>query len=92
MPSDRSKRGRDLGVTADARTDARERSMLLLYEAHSKRLPVADVVDAQVVRPDELTRTLALGVEEHRRAGPARPGHGLLGGSSHGGRSGLSDG
>ena len=66
MPSDRSKRARDLGVSADARTDARERSMLLLYEAHSKRLPVVDVVNAQVVRPDELTRTLAIGVDEHR--------------------------
>ena len=67
MPSDRSRRSREpLGLEGDARTDARERALLLLYEAHSKKLPVAEVVAAQVVRPDELTRTLVHGVEAHR--------------------------
>lgn len=50
----------------DARTDARERSMILLYEAASKSLPVSEVVEAQVVSPDALTRLLVLGVDEHR--------------------------
>jgi N utilization substance protein B len=53
-------------LDGDARTDARERSMILLYEAASKSLPVSDVVDAQVVSPDALTRLLVLGVDQHR--------------------------
>lgn len=40
--------------------------MILLYEAASKSLPVNEVVDAQVVEPDALTRLLVLGVAEHR--------------------------
>lgn len=40
--------------------------MILLYEAASKQVPVRDVIDAQVVPPDELTRLLVLGVDEHR--------------------------
>ena len=53
-------------LEGDARSDARERSMILLYEAASKSLPVRDVVDGQVVEPDALTRLLVLGVDEHR--------------------------
>lgn len=66
MAEHRSRRRRTLGVEGDERSDARERSLLLLYEAASKRLPVAEVLAAQVVEPDELTRTLVLGVEAHR--------------------------
>jgi N utilization substance protein B len=55
-----------VGLDGDVRSDARERSMVLLYEAASKSLPVSEVLDAQVVEPDELTRLLALGVDEHR--------------------------
>jgi N utilization substance protein B len=54
------------GLDGDARTDARERSMILLYEAASKQVPVQEVIDAQVVPPDELTQLLVLGVDEHR--------------------------
>jgi N utilization substance protein B len=53
-------------VEGDARTDARERSMILLYEAASKSLPISEVVESQVVSPDALTRLLVLGVDEHR--------------------------
>lgn len=66
MAEHRSRRRRTLGVEGDERSDARERSLLLLYEAASKRLPVAEVLAAQVVEPAELTRTLVLGVEAHR--------------------------
>jgi N utilization substance protein B len=52
-------------LDGDARSDARERSMILLYEAASKSLPVAEVVAGQVVEPDELTRLLVLGVAQH---------------------------
>jgi transcription antitermination protein NusB len=54
-------------IEGDVRTDARERSMILLYEAASKSLPVSEVVEAQVVSPDALTRLLVLGVDEHRQ-------------------------
>lgn len=40
--------------------------MILLYEAASKQVPVQEVIDAQVVPPDELTQLLVLGVDEHR--------------------------
>lgn len=53
-------------LLGDERTDARERALLLLYEAHTKGIPAADVLAAQVVRPDELTRDLVEGVAEHR--------------------------
>lgn len=46
----------------DERTDARERAMMLLYEADNRRIPVADVVAAQVLGIDELTTTLIDGV------------------------------
>jgi N utilization substance protein B len=50
----------------DERSDARERALLLLFEAASKRVEPADVLEAQVVVPDDLTRELVLGVAEHR--------------------------
>ncbi len=40
--------------------------MMLLYEASSKAIPATEVLDAQVVEPDELTRLLVTGVELHR--------------------------
>jgi N utilization substance protein B len=52
--------------TDDARSDARERAMLLFYEADTKHIPVADVADAQVVPIDALTRLLVDGTAAHR--------------------------
>ncbi len=50
----------------DERSDARERSLYLLYEAHSKGISPSDALALQVLEPDELTRLLVTGVEEHR--------------------------
>ncbi len=51
----------------DERSDARERALILLYEAESKSMAPTGVADAQVLRPDELTLTLVGGVETHGR-------------------------
>lgn len=50
----------------DDRTDARERALLLLYEAESKGAAPTEVLAAQVLPPDDLTQLLVKGVEEHR--------------------------
>jgi transcription antitermination protein NusB len=47
----------------DERSDARERSLYLLYEAHSKGIAPAATIDLQVVEPDELTQELVRGVD-----------------------------
>lgn len=52
----------------DARSDARERALYLLYEAHSKGIDPADTLDLQVIRPDDLTVELVQGVAAHRDA------------------------
>lgn len=46
----------------DERSDARERALYLLYEAHSKGIAPADTIDLQVIEPDTLTRELVVGV------------------------------
>jgi N utilization substance protein B len=46
----------------DERSDARERALYLLYEAHSKGIDAADTIDLQVIEPDELTQQLVRGV------------------------------
>ena len=46
----------------DERSDARERALYLLYEAHSKGIAPADTIELQVIEPDELTQQLVLGV------------------------------
>ena len=56
------RRSRQIGVEDD-RSDARERALILLYEAESKSVAPSDVVDAQVLPPDELTLTLVDGVQ-----------------------------
>lgn len=66
MADDRSRRQRPLGLEGDRRSEARERAMLLLYEALTKQIPVDDVIAAQVTTPDEMTISLARGVEERR--------------------------
>jgi len=51
----------------DERSDARERALILLYEAESKSMAPTDVVDVQVLPPDELTQRLVAGVEHNGR-------------------------
>ena len=50
----------------DERSDARERALYLLYEAHSKGIAPADALALQVLEPDALTTQLVAGVGEHR--------------------------
>ena len=47
----------------DERSDARERALHLLYEAQSKGISINEVIDAQVVMPDDLVLLLARGAE-----------------------------
>ena len=46
----------------DERSDARERALYLLYEAHSKGIEPSATIDLQVIEPDPLTKDLVLGV------------------------------
>jgi len=46
----------------DERSDARERALYLLYEAHSKGIDPSATIELQVVEPDDLTQELVLGV------------------------------
>jgi N utilization substance protein B len=50
----------------DERSDARERALYVLYEAHSKGVPASEALAAQTLAPDELTSLLVNGVEAHR--------------------------
>lgn len=52
----------------DERSDARERALYLLYEAHSKAIAPSDALALQVLQPDELTTLLVTGVEEHQES------------------------
>jgi N utilization substance protein B len=52
----------------DERSDARERALYLLYEAHSKGIAPADTIDLQVIEPDQLTQELVRGVDAHLAA------------------------
>ncbi len=47
----------------DERSDARERALYLLYEAHSKGITPSDALSLQVLQPDALTVMLVQGVE-----------------------------
>ena len=47
----------------DARSDARERALHLLYEAHAKNELGNQVVDAQVLPVDELVKEIVAGVD-----------------------------
>ena len=51
---------------AESRRSARERALELLYEAESKAVPVADVLEGLPVAPDPLAVELAAGVDDHR--------------------------
>lgn len=50
----------------DDRSDARERALILLYEAESKDIAPRAVLATQVLPTDELTRVLVEGVEDHQ--------------------------
>ena len=50
-------------ANVDERSDARERALHLLYEAQSKGISVEEVINAQVVEPEELVLVLARGAE-----------------------------
>jgi N utilization substance protein B len=47
----------------DERSDARERALYLLYEAHSKGIAPSATIDIQVLEPDALTQELVRGVD-----------------------------
>jgi N utilization substance protein B len=49
----------------DDRSDARERALYLLYEAHSKEISPTDALAVQVLEPDALTTLLVSGVDAH---------------------------
>ena len=59
------------GLTAcdrpDERSDARERALYLLYEAHSKGIAPSATIELQVIEPDELTQQLVEGVGRRSR-------------------------
>jgi N utilization substance protein B len=49
----------------DERSDARERALILLYEAESKGIAPSEVLAAQISPADDLTVVLVTGVEAH---------------------------
>ncbi|MGA1439492.1 MAG: transcription antitermination factor NusB [Ilumatobacteraceae bacterium] len=49
----------------DERSDARERALTLLYEAHSKGIDPAATIPLQVIEPDQMTCDLVTGVGRH---------------------------
>ena len=66
----RGRRGSRLGGglrNVDNRTDARERALILLYEAESKDVPPHEVLAAQVLPTDKLTTVLVEGVEANQQ-------------------------
>jgi N utilization substance protein B len=50
----------------DERSDARERALYLMYEAHSKGITPIEAIELQVIEPDELTQLIVRGVAEHQ--------------------------
>lgn len=50
----------------DERTDARERALILLYEAESKGIAASEVLAAQISPADHLTTLLVEGVEANQ--------------------------
>ena len=68
MARQRNRAPRSLGLNGpdDFRTDARERALILLYEAESKGITPSEVLAAQISPADELTTLLVEGVESNR--------------------------
>ena len=50
----------------DERSDARERALIVFYEAQAKGIEPTEVADAQIVPLDEMSDLLVRGVGEHR--------------------------
>ncbi len=50
----------------DERTDARERALILLYEAESKGVAPSEVLAQQISPADDMTVLLVEGVEQHQ--------------------------
>ncbi|MCY7299283.1 MAG: transcription antitermination factor NusB [Ilumatobacteraceae bacterium] len=63
---DRAARSHSPSGPDDVRTDARERALILLYEAESKGIAPSEVLAAQISPADELTTLLVGGVESNR--------------------------
>lgn len=61
----RAARSNGPGAPDDVRTDARERALILLYEAESKGIAPSEVLAAQISPADELTTLLVEGVESN---------------------------
>lgn len=68
MARQRSRAARSHGPNGpdDIRTDARERALILLYEAESKSVPPSQVLAAQISPADDLTTLLVEGVESNK--------------------------
>ena len=49
----------------DVRSDARERALTVLYEAHSKQVTPREAASSHVIALDDLTTILVEGVESH---------------------------
>ena len=62
----RSSRGAGPLANADDRSDARERALILLYEAEAKGIPPVDVLAAQISPADEMTTLLVTGVQTNQ--------------------------
>ena len=62
----RPRRSRGSATGDSPRTDARERALTLLYEAETKQIAPSEVLAALVLRADQFTERLVLGVQEHR--------------------------
>jgi len=50
----------------DRRSDARERALYALYEAQVKAISPVEVLERQIIEPDELTVLLVRGVDANR--------------------------
>ena len=68
MARPRARASRSGGPTGhdDERTDARERALILLYEAESKNISPSEVLAAQISAADELTTLIVEGVESNQ--------------------------
>lgn len=67
MVRQRNRAARSKGPSGpdDIRTDARERALILLYEAESKGIAPSAVLASQISSADELTTLLVKGVESN---------------------------
>jgi len=64
--SPRSRSSARRGLDGDRRSEARERAMMVLYEACTKGVSGDDIAAAQVTEPDPTTALLVHGVDQHR--------------------------